>query len=160
MDYMESLELLSRSYTNAQISAQTGVPESTLSYVMRGERALPEKYNESVKSAGYFRAYQELRNEGAGNNSALIISGEPLKSIDDALYTYQQVTESYAKNWLERNKRAQFIEEEGKLVYYNLDKAMDKWAKIMSGWDVTKEDLVKASYESKYYDGKWVSPRG
>lgn len=159
MNYSESLELLARSYTYRQIQEQTGVPQSTISYVLRGERELPEKYRQSVTAAGYFQAYRELRNEGAGENSALIIAGESLSSIDDSLYTYEKVVESYAKNWLDRNKRSVFSEDEGVTIYYNLDKAMDKWRAIIQTWDVSTVDLVSASYESKYYSEGWVAPR-
>jgi hypothetical protein len=159
MTYQESLELLARSYTYTQIQAQTGVPPSTISYVISGERELPEKYGQAVTAAGYFRAYQELRDEGAGNNSALIIAGESLSSIDDALYDYQRSVEMYAKNWLTSIGRSKLIEEEGKLVYYNLDKAITKWAYIIGEWNITYSDIKQHEGDTWDSDPDWIAQR-
>jgi hypothetical protein len=156
MNYREDLQLLARKYTYSAISAQTGIPQSTISYVLSGQRELPEKYGSSLTAAAYFEGYSELRSNGAGETSAQIIAGQSLSNIDDAIYNYQSAVEEYAKNWLATAGKSQLNEETGLLEFYNLDKAIDKWAAIISRWDTSLTSIVAHRDDPISSDPDWL----
>lgn len=60
----ERLVYMNRTMSLSQISASSSIPKSTISYVMRGERNLPNKYHNPLRSAYQRTAYHDLRNVG------------------------------------------------------------------------------------------------
>ena len=61
----DRLAYLSQKYSYSEIREVTGVPESTISYVIRGERKLPGQYFLNVRSMYSRTIYAELRSAGA-----------------------------------------------------------------------------------------------
>lgn len=61
----DRLGYLSQRYSYSEIREITGVPESTISYVIRGERKLPGQYFLNVRSMYSRTVYAELRASGA-----------------------------------------------------------------------------------------------
>ena len=56
--------------TQAEISRQTGIPTSTVSYVLREERNLPAQYNPGLRNAFQREAYHNLREAGLSSTQA------------------------------------------------------------------------------------------
>lgn len=52
------------------LSKETGIPQSTISYVRRGIRDLPKKYNAVMRNQYQREAYLRLGNEGASSYQA------------------------------------------------------------------------------------------
>lgn len=147
MNNREGLQLLSRDYTYSQIREITGIPESTISYVINGQRDLPSKYESDLTTASYFHAFKYLRDSGAGSNSAYIIAAESLSSIDDAAYQYTQIAEEYAKWWLASENRFEIDDETHQITFYGLESATTKWQNILNKYDVSLEELSSQDHD-------------
>ena len=57
--------MILRERSAAWVSRQTGIPQSTLSYVRRGLRQLPDKYVNPLRNTFQREAYARLRAQGA-----------------------------------------------------------------------------------------------
>jgi hypothetical protein len=140
----EALTYLARDYTYSEIRARTSIPESTISYVISGQRELSAKYKDDLTSYAYIYAYKHLQEEGAGETTALTLAGQSLEKIDSAVSKYQKIVEEYAKTWQQIGNRALYDDETGKMIYYNLDRSINNWEHILSKWDIKLSDLEQA----------------
>lgn len=77
----ERLAWLNQRYSYGTIREYTGIPESTISYVIKGERLLPGQYSHNL--ALYFNreAYRALRAAGATTTVARQYRGHSVASI-------------------------------------------------------------------------------
>ena len=64
------LSMILRERSAAWVSRQTGIPQSTLSYVRRGLRPLPQKYVAPLRNTYQREAYARLRAQGAPTHQA------------------------------------------------------------------------------------------
>ena len=89
--YTEELRYMNETLTQKLISDITGIPQATLSYVLSGQRDLPEKYNapEHYQYSQY--TYDILRKSGANNTAALLNAGLPPDEIRDQTVRWEKV---------------------------------------------------------------------
>jgi len=66
----DRLEYLSSTHTQAWISDETGIPQSTLSYVLSGQRSLPAVYEQPVINAYSREVYSIFREYGFTSEEA------------------------------------------------------------------------------------------
>lgn len=81
----ERLQFLDAFMTQADIARETLIPQSTLSYAMRGERDLPVKYNQPLRNLYQRTAYAELRSAGLSTTQAKRFSWYSPDKIFDVL---------------------------------------------------------------------------
>ena len=81
----ERLQFLDSFMTQADIARETSIPQSTLSYAMRGERELPVKYNPSLRNLYQRTAYAELRGAGLSSTQSRRFSWYSPDKIFDVL---------------------------------------------------------------------------
>jgi hypothetical protein len=60
--YDSRLNFMLENHSQAEVSLMTGIPQSTISYVSRGLRDLPDIYKNDVKNAYQRDAYKQLLN--------------------------------------------------------------------------------------------------
>jgi len=71
---IDRLTYLKESYTQSTISEMTGIPQSTLSYVIRGLRELPVQYFGAVVNTFQTEAYRRLTTAGSPSLEAETVS--------------------------------------------------------------------------------------
>lgn len=64
------LTAVKETLSQAEISRQTGIPQSTLSYVLSGERELPDKYKKATRNIYQRTTYRQLRDTGLSATQA------------------------------------------------------------------------------------------
>lgn len=79
----DALGYLAGYYSRAEISAYTGIPQSTLSYNLRGLRPIPVKYRNAVWKMKNTLAYAELFNAGVPSVQAAQISLDSVGAIEE-----------------------------------------------------------------------------
>lgn len=81
----ERLEFATRYQSQASISRATGIPQSTLSYVIRGERTLPSKYHTVLRNMYQRTAYSVLKDAGLSSTQARRFSWYSPTRIENVL---------------------------------------------------------------------------
>lgn len=103
------LQFATKYKSQASISRATGIPTSTLSYVIRGERTLPSKYHTSLRNEYQRTAYQVLRSSGLSATQARRFSWYSPSRIYNVLSevggVVEKLTESRYKQYEEYLKR-------------------------------------------------------
>lgn len=85
----DALGYLAGYYSRSEITTYTGIPQSSLSYALRGLRPIPVKYRNAVWKMKNMLAYAELFNAGVPSIQAAQISLDSVGAI--------QETDSYVK---------------------------------------------------------------
>lgn len=83
--YVDRLRWLKERITGQEISSNTGIPNSTLSYVIRGLRTLPSRYLKPTRLFYTRSAYRALRNVGLSVDLARRYRGLAPSSLDRIL---------------------------------------------------------------------------
>lgn len=65
-----NLQYVNEKQTQSWIAQQSGIPRSTVGFVLRGERALPSKYNLQARAIYQTQVYSRLKAEGMSANQA------------------------------------------------------------------------------------------
>lgn len=71
----------------AWVSRETGIPQSTLSYVKRGLRQLPAQYRSPLRNTYQRETYAQLRAEGAPSHQARRFSWKAPETVTEAMST-------------------------------------------------------------------------
>lgn len=66
----ERLGYLNLQQSYSQISANTGIPNATISYVINGQRNLPNKYHKSLRNYYQRSVYSDLKDAGFSSTQA------------------------------------------------------------------------------------------
>ena len=90
--YTDELIYMSTYYNRTDLSNITGIPSSTLGYVLRGERELPDKYLSNTHYQYSLTAYENLMMSGANRNAAMQVCGQPPENILDMQFRWQKLT--------------------------------------------------------------------
>jgi len=89
--------------TLTNISQQTGIPISTLSYVSRGERNLPSQYVTPLRNFYQRFSYQQMRTAGIAVNQAHRFSWYQPEKVQLVLVEFETkikyLTEGYVANY-------------------------------------------------------------
>jgi hypothetical protein len=101
--YQTELAYMTRTYSQSMLSQITGVPQSTLSYVLNGQRDLPSQYQQEVRNQYSQLTYDNLIYSGANSYSALQDQGKPPTEIIDLEYRWQNLVRKLAKYTLTKD---------------------------------------------------------
>lgn len=108
----ERLQWLNQRYSYAVIRDYTGIPESTISYVIRGMSVLPAQY--AVPLSRYFNreSYGALRAAGATASIARSLRGTSLERINAFLESGNSLIIQLAQSRFDQYKR--YLIQEGR----------------------------------------------
>ena len=138
-------------YTQSTIAQTTGIPQSTLSYVTRGLRDLPEKYHAAVYAMKNTTAYSQLFNLGVPPDQAALISLEPVASLSNRESYLIAVADKLTVGYIESVSRdsdeqltdQQYIDKYYESAHRNIidslrrsTKPIDEWDDYLSGDDI------------------------
>jgi hypothetical protein len=110
----DRLAFLSERYSYREIRELTGVPESTISYVIRGERKLGAQYILNVRSAYSRTVYRELRDAGASVYVARKYTWRSTASVAEFLGESDTMVRNLADYRLEQY--ADYLRRQGRYV--------------------------------------------
>lgn len=117
------------------ISRETGIPRSTLSYVARGLRELPQQYKTTLTNTYGREAYAQLRNSGLSSYQAnrwkWYIPETAQSVIDNTILKVKELT-TY---WIGKRN-------------YALGRNLTE-SEIASQWDETEEEVKDALRKSQ-----------
>jgi transcriptional regulator with XRE-family HTH domain len=82
--------------SQADISRETGIPRSTVGFVMRGERELPTEYTSSLRNLYQRTAYAEMRESGASVEIAKKFSWYSPGRVEQVDDIYDELTSKTA----------------------------------------------------------------
>lgn len=149
MSYItETLQFLGENYSRRDIMAVTGIPQSTLSYSIRGERDLPLKYQAKVFGMKNQLSYALLFNVGVPSVQASLLSLEPIASVKDtqtyiasigAKLTEYQLTRQYDEDE-ETGDLQSYIDRNYAAAYGDVVASLQASEKPINEW----EDYVRA----------------
>lgn len=149
MSYItETLQFLGEHYSRRDIMAVTGIPQSTLSYAIRGERDVPLKYQAKIFGMKNQLSYALLFNVGVPSVQASLLSLEPVASVKDtqtyiaeigAKLTEYQLTRQYDEDE-ETGSLQSYIDTNYAAAYSDVIASLQASEKPVSEW----EDYVKA----------------
>ena len=110
----ERLQFLNESYSQSAISELTGIPRSTLSYVLRDQRSLPSKYIESTRDNYLADAFERLVEHGAPFKTSSTFLNSPVSTIRKTLDDLDEVA-----NFITEGRVASFSYQTGQTLTAN-----------------------------------------
>ena len=128
--------------TQSQISALTGIPQSTLSYVARGLRELPYQYQSSLLKTYTSEAYRRLRTEGA---SWIIANRKKWQNPKDVYDDIRMI--NFKRQELTKGAIAGILKKQGKDI--TGDNIEELWGQVDS-------NMIEALQKSKKTLEQWL----
>lgn len=142
------LSYLNRIYTQSEISSLTGIPSSTLSYVMRGERTLPEKYNTSTHSIYAQTAFDMLYDSGATKSAAYSMMNAHPDTVIEHEFRWQGVVERMTEYDIRSQLKKEGIDATFENILTRWDDIYEKKISILHKMQINLGQAENNTFES------------
>jgi len=107
---IEETIIFAAQYRSQQfISEMTGIPQSTISYVLRGIRKIPKKYTDSTLKYYKDETYTQINKRGGSKEMSIEYAGQDIKKVREVIATYEDKTMWTAYNMIMKDLRLQGI---------------------------------------------------
>lgn len=123
--------------SQSEISRETGIPRSTVGFVMRGERDLPTEYQSIMRNLYQRTAYQSMREAGASADIAKKFSWYSPGRVTQIDETYDELTSKTAFGVTLKQKN----DAEDRGEYYSVKEHYDDiLEQIKANYRISKKD--------------------
>ena len=140
-EILERLKYMLLSYTQTTISNLTSIPQSTLSYVVRGLRDLNSMYYAAVYKVWAALSYSNLFNLGAPSYYASLLSHENVTAVKNAESYITQVADALTMGYIVRQAAIDdeeidqdYIDEKWAVAYNDIINSLRASTKPVKEW--------------------------